>query len=105
MSASLHPEGFRISGRPVAASFANPGSFQSLTPHALRDEACIMGSPALGGTEGIFAKYWDENASVVEKDFEVSLPSKKDTTVKERKKKKEKEKDASGLYSQCQRLC
>jgi len=98
MSPDLHPEGFRISNRAVAASFANTASFQPLAPHSLRDEACIMGSSAMGGTEGVFAKYWDESAVVLEMAFEV-IPSapKKDVTMQgeKKKKKRNKEEDAS----------
>ncbi|KIM21755.1 hypothetical protein M408DRAFT_76581 [Serendipita vermifera MAFF 305830] len=100
MSPELHPEGFRISDRPVAASFASTVSFQPLAPHSLRDEACIMGSTSMGGTEGVFAKYWDENAVVVEMAFEVSEPvAKKDTMAQgeKRKKKKNKDDDATKL--------
>lgn len=94
MSPDLHPEGFRISNRPVAASFASTASFQPLAPHSLRDEACIMGSTAMGGTEGVFAKYWDENTVVVEQAFEVSQPvTKKDTVMQGEKKRKKKNKE------------
>ncbi|KAG9053337.1 hypothetical protein FS842_008332 [Serendipita sp. 407] len=72
MSRELHPEGFRISNRPVATSFASPSSFQPLAPHSLRDGACIMGSTAMGGVEGVFAKYWDDNTTVVEMAFQAS---------------------------------
>lgn len=88
MSRELHPEGFRISDRPIAASFANKASFTTLPPHGLRDEACVLGSQAIGGTSGAFAKYWDESTIVNEKTFQYEEPNKKDTTVKEKKKKK-----------------
>jgi RNA-binding protein 5/10 len=99
MSPDLHPEGFRISNRPVAASFGSTVSFQPLAPHSLRDEACIMGSSAMGGAEGVFAKYWDESTIVLEMAFEVAQPAaKKDSTMQGEKKKKKKNKDddASG---------
>jgi RNA-binding protein 5/10 len=103
MSTELHPEGFRISNRPVAASFANPGSFAPLAPHSLRDESCIMGSTAMGGVEGVFAKYWDESTSVVEISFEVAQSAvKKEVTVQgdKKKKRKAKEEDASTFFVQ-----
>ncbi|KAG8856873.1 hypothetical protein FRB91_000211 [Serendipita sp. 411] len=98
MSRELHPEGFRISNRPVATSFASPSSFQPLAPHSLRDGACIMGSTAMGGVEGVFAKYWDDNTTVVEMAFQVAeSATKKDSTstpMEKRKKKKPKDDDA-----------
>jgi RNA-binding protein 5/10 len=94
MSPELHPEGFRIINRPVAASFANTGSFQPLPPHSLRDEACIMGSVALGGQENCFAKYWDEGTSIVEMSFDVApMTAKKEQGGQGEKKKKKKNKD------------
>jgi RNA-binding protein 5/10 len=91
MSPELHPEGFRILNKPVATSFANPGSFQPLAPHSLRDEACIMGSLAMGGTEGVFAKYWDETTTILEMTFDVSQLSKqKESAAQGDKKKKRK---------------
>jgi RNA-binding protein 5/10 len=94
MSPDLHPEGFRISNRPVAASFGSTVSFQPLAPHSLRDEACIMGSNAMGGTEGVFAKYWDESTVVLEMAFEVAQSAaKKESAMQGEKKKKKKNKD------------
>lgn len=90
MSPELHPEGFRILNKPVAACFANPGSFQPLAPHSLRDEACIMGSSAMGGTEGVFAKYWDETTTVLEMPFEVAQLSKQREHAAQGDKKKKK---------------
>jgi RNA-binding protein 5/10 len=95
MSRELHPEGFRISDRPIASSFANKAAFTTLSPHELRDEACVFGSQAVGGTPGVFAKYWDDSTIVNEKTFQYEEPNKKETTVKEKKKKKkEREQDA-----------
>jgi len=95
MSRELHPEGFRISDRPIASSFANKASFTTLSPHELRDEACVLGSQAIGGTPGVFAKYWDESTIVNEKSFQYEESNKKETSVKEKKKKKkEREHDA-----------
>ena len=60
-----------------------------------------MGSNAMGGTEGVFAKYWDENTVVVEMAFEVAQPAaKKDNTTQgeKKKKKRNKDEDASKLF-------
>ena len=100
MSRELHPEGFRISDRPIASSFANKASFTTLSPHELRDEASVLGSQAIGGTPGVFAKYWDETTIVNEKTFQYEEPNKKETSIKEKKKKKkEREQDA------CEQCC
>ncbi|KAG8814348.1 hypothetical protein FRC17_001154 [Serendipita sp. 399] len=97
MSRDLHPEGFRISNRPVATSFASPSSFQPLAPHSLRDGACVMGSAAIGGVESVFARYWDDNTTVIETAFQVAESAAKkesaSTTVEKKKKKKAKEED------------
>lgn len=100
MSRELHPEGFRVLDRPVSTSFANPASFQPLAPHSLRDEGCVMGSTSLGGTEGVFAKYWDESTVVLEMAFEVSeTAAKKEATNAPEKKKKKKNKEEDALVS------
>lgn len=55
-----------------------------------------MGSVAMGGVEGVFAKYWDENTTVVEKSFAVQEPAPKkevSTVVQGEKKKKKKAKE------------
>ena len=103
MSRELHPEGFRVLDRPVSTSFANPSSFQPLAPHSLRDEGCVMGSTSLGGTEGVFAKYWDESTVVLEMAFEVKPTesgAKKEATSgpDKKKKKKNKEEDSCELF-------
>ncbi|KAI6167130.1 hypothetical protein EDD17DRAFT_1543123 [Pisolithus thermaeus] len=75
MSSHIHPSGFRISDKPVAASFAHPYSFQPVPDLMLRDETAIPSSMNLGGVEGTFVKYWDESATVAVLDFKVEEPS------------------------------
>ncbi|KAH7930906.1 hypothetical protein BV22DRAFT_1078286 [Leucogyrophana mollusca] len=75
MSPQIHPSGFRISDRPVAASFAHPYSFQPVTDHILRDDASIPSSLHLGGVEDTFVKYWDESATVAVLEFKVEEPA------------------------------
>ena len=93
MSPQLHPNGFRISDRPVAASFAHPYSFQPIADYALRDDACLSSSLALGGAEGMWVKYWDEASTAAVLEFKVDEPVKPlptATAVKEKKEKKKK---------------
>ncbi|KAL1752936.1 hypothetical protein FB107DRAFT_292751 [Schizophyllum commune] len=95
MSSQLHPNGFRISDKPVAASFAHPHSFQPVADIMLRDEASITSSLSLGGLEGTFVRYWDENATVAVLEFKVEQPVAAPAATKEKeKKKKAKELDA-----------
>ncbi|KAI0710448.1 hypothetical protein C8T65DRAFT_648399 [Cerioporus squamosus] len=94
MSPQLHPNGFRISDRPVAASFAHPYSFQPLPDYALRDDACVMSTLSLGGMEGTWVRYWDEASTAAIIEFKVEEPLKPAVTapaVKEKKEKKKKE--------------
>jgi hypothetical protein len=61
-----------------------------------------MGSSAMGGAEGVFAKYWDESTVVLEMAFEVAQSAaKKDSIMQGEKKKKKKNKDddASGYLT------
>ena len=74
MSPQIHPNGFRISDRPVAASFAHPESFQPISDFALKDEACMTSSVALGGMEGQWVRYWDEGSTAAILEFEVAEP-------------------------------
>ena len=90
MSPTLFPSGFRISGRPVAASFAHPHSFILQAEHAIRDDACIDASAALGGRDSGFTKYWDESTVASELTFEVE--TEKPAKRKEKKTEKIKEK-------------
>ncbi|OSD02722.1 hypothetical protein PYCCODRAFT_1477382 [Trametes coccinea BRFM310] len=96
MSPQLHPNGFRISDRPVAASFAHPYSFQPLPDYSLRDEACLMSSPSLGGTEGVWVRYWDEASTAAVLEFKVEEPVKPTETAPATKEKKEKKKKDAG---------
>ena len=91
MSPQLHPNGFRISDRPVAVSFAHPYSFQPLEPHALQDESCVPASLNLGGVEDGWVKYWDEASTLAVMEFEVQSTASQQApqtgTAKEKKKR------------------
>lgn len=100
MSAQLHPSGFKISDRPVAASFAHPYSFQPVTDFLQRDEACLMSTPALGGVEGQWVRYWDESSTVAVLEFKVEEPVASATATPHTKEKKEKKKPKSTYQSQ-----
>jgi RNA-binding protein 5/10 len=89
MSPQLHPAGFRINDKPIAASFAHPFSFQPLGEHALRDDTCIASSSGIGGGDGFWVKYWDEGTSVAEMTFEVEEPEPEITGPVKLKKKKD----------------
>ncbi|KIK63865.1 hypothetical protein GYMLUDRAFT_95422 [Collybiopsis luxurians FD-317 M1] len=92
MSPQIHPAGFRISDRPVAASFAHPDSFQPIQEKMLRDETCLTSSLALGGVEGTWVRYWDETSTVAVLEFQVAAPQPTAaSTGKEKKEKKKKE--------------
>ncbi|KAF5376549.1 hypothetical protein D9757_008286 [Collybiopsis confluens] len=92
MSPQVHPAGFRISDRPVAASFAHPDSFQPIQERMLRDEACLASSLALGGAEGTWVRYWDETSTVAVIEFQAAAPQLSTTsTAKDKKDKKKKE--------------
>ncbi|RXW24181.1 hypothetical protein EST38_g1651 [Candolleomyces aberdarensis] len=88
MSPQLHPNGFRISDKPVAASFAHPYSFQPVTDFLQRDEACLMGSQGLGGVDGNWVRYWDETSSVAVLEFKVEEPAKASASQEKKKEKK-----------------
>ncbi|KAG5634257.1 hypothetical protein H0H81_002688, partial [Sphagnurus paluster] len=96
MSPAIHPAGFRISDRPVAASFAHPYSFQPVTDFLSRDEACLMSSMSLGGIEGSWVRYWDENSTVAVLEFRVEEQT-QTTQPKEKKEKKKKSKSPPRL--------
>lgn len=89
MSSQIHPNGFRISERPVAASFAHPESFQPLPEYSIRDDACITSSPSLGGVEGIWVRYWDEGSTIAMLEFQVEQPVQQapEQATKDKKKK------------------
>ena len=92
MAPQIHPNGFRISDRPVAASFAHPYSFQPIPDYSLKDDSCIPSSMALGGLEDAYVKYWDEGSMIVVIEFEVEQSTKpgQELANKERKEKKKK---------------
>lgn len=87
MSPTIHPAGFRISDRPVAASFGHSESFQPIDNVMLRDDACIPSSLAMGGVEGTWVRYWDETSTLAMLEFQVAAPTIQ-APAKERKEKK-----------------
>jgi RNA-binding protein 5/10 len=91
MDIKIHPAGFRISDRPVAASFAHPYSFQPISEYSLRDDSCLVSSLGLGGVEGTFVKYWDEASMMALLEFQVEEPVHA-APVEATKEKKEKKK-------------
>ncbi|KAG6853703.1 hypothetical protein C0991_002239 [Blastosporella zonata] len=93
MSPTIHPAGFRISDRPVAASFAHPYSFQPVTDFLQRDEACLTSSIGLGGVQDTWVRYWDENSTVAVLEFKVGEPV-QTTQAAEKKKEKKKKTEA-----------
>ncbi len=88
MSPTLHPSGFRISDRPVAASFAHPYSFQPVTDFLSRDESCLVSTLSLGGTEGTWVRYWYESSTVAVLEFKVEEPVQPAAHAKDKKDKK-----------------
>lgn len=92
MSPQIHPNGFRISERPVAASFAHMYSFQLLSDPMQRDEASIPSSMNLGGTEGGSVRYWDEASTVAVLEFNVVEPAAQQALASAPKEKKKKPK-------------
>ncbi|KAJ6546426.1 hypothetical protein DFH09DRAFT_1320987 [Mycena vulgaris] len=95
MSPQIHPSGFRISDRPVAASFAHPYSFQPIADLMIRDDACIPSSVSLGGEEGTLVRYWDEGSTIAQLEFQVEQPVQPAATqTKEKKEKKKTKGDA-----------
>ncbi|KAF9476607.1 hypothetical protein BDN70DRAFT_882223 [Pholiota conissans] len=96
MSPTIHPSGFRISDRPVAASFAHPYSFQPVTDFLSRDESCLASTMSLGGMEGAWVRYWDESSTVALLEFKVEEPVQPIVQAKEKEKKKKPKGDADG---------
>ncbi|KAJ7046521.1 hypothetical protein C8F04DRAFT_1060772 [Mycena alexandri] len=94
MSPQIHPSGFRISDRPVAASFAHPYSFQPIADLMIRDEACIPSSLSLGGEEGTLVRYWDESSTIAQLEFQVEQPVQPEAVQAKEKEKKKRTKDA-----------
>ncbi|EJD53376.1 hypothetical protein AURDEDRAFT_180890 [Auricularia subglabra TFB-10046 SS5] len=93
MSPQLHPEGFRVSDRPVAVSFAHPYSWQKVPDNVIKDEACIASTVALGGVDGDWTRYWDEASTVAVLEFDVKEPTPKVQAgpVKKEKDRRKKE--------------
>ncbi|KAJ6547297.1 hypothetical protein B0H19DRAFT_1379592 [Mycena capillaripes] len=94
MSSQIHPSGFRISDRPVAASFAHPYSFQPIADLMIRDEACIPSSLNLGGEEGTLVRYWDEGSTIAQLEFQVEQPAQAAAVQTKEKKEKKKTKES-----------
>lgn len=90
MSPQIHPNGFRISDRPVAASFAHPYSFQPISDPIMRDEACFPSSMALGGVEDQWVRYWDESATIAKLEYEVEVSAQQPPPAKEKEKRRKK---------------
>ncbi|KAI0255384.1 hypothetical protein BJV78DRAFT_1358937 [Lactifluus subvellereus] len=95
MSPQIHPNGFRISDRPVATSFAHPYSFQPISDPIMRDEACLPSSVTLGGVEDQWVRYWDEGATIAKLEYEVEAPTQQPAPTKEKEKKKKKAVDVA----------
>lgn len=93
MSPQIHPTGFRISDKPVSASWAHPYSFQPPEDIMIRDEACITSSLSLGGVEGSWVRYWDESTTVAVLEFQIEQPAASAQQPSKEKKKKDKAKD------------
>lgn len=96
MSPQIHPSGFRISDKPVAASFAHPDSFQPIADIMLRDEASIPSSVALGGVDGTWVRYWDEASTIAVLEFKDAQSVQPAAAMTANTKKEKKKK---GIYS------
>ena len=94
MSPIIHPNGFHISDRPVAALFAHPYSFQAIQDKMYQDATCIMSCFNMGGVEDTFVKYWDEATTVVVMEFKVqkSVKQREGSDGVATKKEKERKK-------------
>ncbi|KAG9098063.1 hypothetical protein FS749_004791 [Ceratobasidium sp. UAMH 11750] len=94
MSPELHPSGFRIGSRAIAASFAHPASFQPLEQRP-PDEYSLICTAAVGGSDAGWCSYWDQSAFVEVQEFQVDPETIADLTITntEGEKKKEKKKD------------
>ncbi|KAG8691848.1 hypothetical protein FRC11_007814 [Ceratobasidium sp. 423] len=95
MSAELHPSGFRIGSRAIAASFAHSTSFQPLDSRP-PDEYSLVCTVAVGGSDTGWCSYWDQTAFAEVQEFKVDQETIADLTAPaapETEKKKEKKKD------------
>lgn len=100
MSPQIHPNGFRISDKPVAGSFAHPYSFQPIPDLFQRDDTCLASSLSLGGVEDTWVKYWDETSTVAVLEFQVDQPAPAITTAHREKEKKRKHKAEADILAQ-----
>jgi RNA-binding protein 5/10 len=105
MSPELHPSGFRIGSRAIAASFAHPASFQPLDQRP-PDEYSIVCTPAVGGSDTGWCSYWDQSAFVEIQEFQVDQNTIADLTANttEGEKKKDKKKDKTKHLAQKRKL-
>ncbi|KAF8758508.1 WD40 repeats protein [Rhizoctonia solani] len=95
MSAELHPSGFRIGSRAIAASFAHPSSFQPLDNRP-PDEYSLVCTQAVGGSETGWCSYWDQTAFAEAQEFQVdqeTIAALTAPAAPEAEKKKEKKKE------------
>ncbi|GJJ11996.1 hypothetical protein Clacol_006234 [Clathrus columnatus] len=99
MSPQLHPSGFRIAERPVAASFAHPYSFQPLADDMIRDDGCVSATVAMGGLEGGWARYWDDSAMVEELQFAIDIPATSTATGADKDAKLKKKKESAKVVA------
>ncbi|CEL52198.1 RNA-binding protein 5-A OS=Xenopus laevis GN=rbm5-a PE=2 SV=1 [Rhizoctonia solani AG-1 IB] len=102
MSAELHPSGFRIGSRAIAASFAHPSSFQPLDSRP-PDEYSLVCTPAVGGSETGWCSYWDQTAFAEAQEFQVdqeTLAALTASAAPEAEKKKEKKKEKTKSSAQ-----
>ena len=81
MAPQIHPTGFCISDRPVAASFAHPYSFQSIPDYSLEEDSRIPSSMTFGGLEGTYVKCWDGGSMIAVLEFEVDVTRARGTRV------------------------
>ncbi|CAE6491534.1 unnamed protein product [Rhizoctonia solani] len=102
MSPELHPSGFRIGSRAIAASFAHPSSFQPLENRP-PDEYSLVSTHAVGGSDVGWCSYWDQTAFAEVQEFQVDQETIADLTAHaapEAEKKKEKKKDRTKNLAQ-----
>lgn len=61
-----------------------------MTDFLSRDDACLASSTSLGGSEGSWIRYWDENSTVAVLEFKVEEPAPVAHPSKEKKERKKK---------------
>ena len=99
MSPQIHPSGFCISDKPIAASFAHPYSFQPATEFLHRDEACVTSSVSLGGMDGSWVRYWDETSTVAVLELKIEDAVLTGAGVTKEVTKEKREKKKKGRYN------